>query len=281
MEKKRYITRIEASKIFNVHPQTITNWMERGLLVGKKTSHSTLINYLSIEKLISSFGDITEVEKNIETYKAECRELEKEYKQVTQNLKSRNWIYRNVFRNANILANLFENAFCKLSINREERTVDIVKMFLEGHTFQEIGDKYSLQEVRTSQILRKGVYQLRYADTYKDLMEQNKHLMDINIKLSTENTKLTEKLQGIYKRDKYIIEILNHKIENYPLSNHTLNSLQHAQIQTLGELAQHNRREISILWNIGTKSMKELDDLLASNHLQWGTPYEFSDMKEQ
>lgn len=281
MEKKRYITRIEASKIFNVHPQTITNWMERGLLIGEKTSHGTLIDYLSIEKLISSFGDITEVEKNIETYKAECRELEKEYKQLTQNLKSRNWIYRNVFRNANILANLFENAYCKLSINREERTIDIVRMFIEGHTFQEIGDKYSLKEARTSQILRKGVYQLRYANSYKDLMEQNKHLMDINIKLSTENTKLTEKLQGIYKRDKYIIEILNHKIENYPLSNHTLNSLQHAQIQTLGELAQHNRREISILWNIGTKSMKELDDLLASNHLQWGTPYEFSDMKEQ
>ena len=281
MEKKRYITRIEASKIFNVHPQTITNWMERGLLIGEKASHSTLIDYLSIEKLISSFGDITEVEKNIETYKAECRGLEKEYKQLTQNLKSRNWIYRNVFRNTNILADLFENAFRKLSIGREERTIDIVKMFLEGHTFREIGDKYGLKEVRISQILRKGVYQLRHANSYYDLIEQNKHLMDTNIKLSTENTELTKKLQAIYKRDKYIAEALNHKIENYPLSNHTLNCLQHAQIQTLGELAQHNRREISILWNIGTKSMKELDDLLASNHLQWGTPYEFSDMKEQ
>lgn len=280
MEKKRYITRIEASKIFNVHPQTITNWMERGVLVGKNTGHNILVDYLSIEKLISSFGDITEVEKNIETYKTECRELEKEYKQLSQNLKSRNWIYSNVIRNAKILANLFENAFCKLSRSREERTIDIVRMFLKGHTFEEIGDKYSLQRVRIGQIIRKGVYQLRYADTYKDLIEQNKHLMDINIKLSTENTKLTKKLQAIDQRDKYITEVLNHKIENYPLSNKTLNCLQYAQIRTLGELAQHNRREISSLRSIGTKSMKELDDLLASNHLQWGTPYEFSDMKE-
>lgn len=280
MEKKRYITRIEASKIFNVHPQTITNWMERGVLVGKNTGHNILVDYLSIEKLISSFGDITEVEKNIETYKTECRELEKEYKQLSQNLKSRNWIYSNVIRNAEILANLFENAFCKLSRSREERTIDIVRMFLKGHTFEEIGDKYSLQRVRIGQIIRKGVYQLRYADTYKDLIEQNKHLMDINIKLSTENTKLTKKLQAIDQRDKYITEVLNHKIENYPLSNKTLNCLQYAQIRTLGELAQHNRREISSLRSIGTKSMKELDDLLASNHLQWGTPYEFSDMKE-
>lgn len=281
MEKKRYITRIEASKIFNVHPQTITNWMEKGVLVGKNTGHNILIDYLSIEKLISSFGDITEVEKNIETYKAECRELEKEYKQSAQDLKNRNWIYSNVLRNAEILANLFENAFCKLSISTEERTIDIVRMFLEGHTFEEIGDKYSLYGVRIKQILRKGVYQLRYADAYKDLIEQNKHLMDINIKLSTENTKLTRKLQAIDQRDKYIIEVLNHKIESYPLSNKTLNCLQYAQIRTLGELAQHNRREISRLRSIGTKSMKELDDLLASNHLQWGTPYEFSDMKEQ
>ena len=280
MEKKRYITRIEASKIFNVHPQTITNWMERGVLVGKNTGHNILVDYLSIEKLISSFGDITEVEKNIETYKTECRELEKEYKQLSQNLKSRNWIYSNVIRNAKILANLFENAFCKLSRSREERTIDIVRMFLKGHTFEEIGDKYSLQRVRIGQIIRKGVYQLRYADTYKDLIEQDKHLMDINIKLSTENTKLTNKLQAIDKRDKYITEVLNHKIESYPLSNKTLNCLQYAQIRTLGELAQHNRREISSLRSIGTKSMKELDDLLASNHLQWGTPYEFSDMKE-
>ena len=280
MEKKRYITRIEASKIFNVHPQTITNWMERGVLVGKNTGHNILVDYLSIEKLISSFGDITEVEKNIETYKTECRELEKEYKQLSQNLKSRNWIYSNVIRNAEILANLFENAFCKLSRSREERTIDIVRMFLKGHTFEEIGDKYSLQRVRIGQIIRKGVYQLRYADTYKDLIEQNKHLMDINIKLITENTKLTKKLQAIDQRDKYITEVLNHKIENYPLSNKTLNCLQYAQIRTLGELAQHNRREISSLRSISTKSMKELDDLLASNHLQWGTPYEFSDMKE-
>lgn len=280
MEKKRYITRIEASKIFNVHPQTITNWMERGVLVGKNTGHNILVDYLSIEKLISSFGDITEVEKNIETYKTECRELEKEYKQLSQNLKSRNWIYSNVIRNAEILANLFENAFYKLSRSREERTIDIVRMFLKGHTFEEIGDKYSLQRVRIGQIIRKGVYQLRYADTYKDLIEQNKHLMDINIKLSTENTKLTKKLQAIDQRDKYITEVLNHKIENYPLSNKTLNCLQYAQIRTLGELAQHNRREISSLRSISTKSMKELDDLLASNHLQWGTPYEFSDMKE-
>ena len=255
--------------------------MERGVLVGEKTGHGTLIDYLSIEKLISSFGDITEVEKNIETYKAECRELEKEYKQLSQNLKSRNWIYSNVIRNAEILANLFENAFCKLSRSREERTIDIVRMFLEGHTFEEIGDKYSLQRVRIGQIIRKGVYQLRYADTYKDLIEQNKHLMDINIKLSTENTKLTKKLQAIDQRDKYITEVLNHKIENYPLSNKTLNGLQYAQIRTLGELAQYNRREISRIRNFGTKSMKELDDLLASNHLEWGTPYEFSDMKEQ
>ena len=197
MEKKRYITRIEASKIFNVHPQTITNWMERGVLVGKNTGHNILVDYLSIEKLISSFGDITEVEKNIETYKTECRELEKEYKQLSQNLKSRNWIYSNVIRNAKILANLFENAFCKLSRSREERTIDIVRMFLKGHTFEEIGDKYSLQRVRIGQIIRKGVYQLRYADTYKDLIEQNKHLMDINIKLSTENTKLTQNLWNI------------------------------------------------------------------------------------
>lgn len=280
MEKKKYITRIEASKIFNVQPQTITNWMERGLVIGKKTGHSTRIDYLSIEKLISSFGDITEVEKNIETYKAECRELEKEYKQLSQNLKSRNWIYSNVIRNAEILANLFENAFCKLSRSREERTIDIVRMFLEGHTFEEIGDKYSLQRVRIGQIIRKGVYQLRYADTYKDLIEQNKHLMDINIKLSTENTKLTQKLQAIDQRDKYIIEVLNHKIESYPLSNKTLNGLQYAQIRTLGELAQYSRQEISRIRNLGAKSMKELDDLLASNHLQWGTPYEFSDMKE-
>lgn len=280
MEKKRYITRIETSKIFNVHPQTITNWMERGVLVGKNTGHNILVDYLSIEKLISSFGDITEVEKNIETYKAECRELEKEYKQLSQNLKSRNWIYSNVIRNAEILANLFENAFCKLSISREQRTIDIVRMFLEGHTFEEIGDKYSLQRVRIGQIIRKGVYQLRYADTYKDLIEQNKHLMDINIKLSTENTKLTKKLQAIDQRDKYIIEVLNHKIESYPLSNKTLNGLQYAQIRTLGELAQYSRHEISRIRNLGAKSMKELDDLLASNHLQWGTPYEFSDMKE-
>lgn len=281
MEKKKYITRIEASEIFGVCPQTISNWMEKGLLIGEKTSHSSLIDYQSIEKLISSFGDIAEVEKNIEAYKAERHELEKEYKQLTQNLKSRNWVYRYVFQKTDVLVRLFNNAYDKLSQNKDERTTDIIRMFLEGRTFQEIGNKYGLYAENIERLLRKGIYQLQYADSYDDLMKKNEHLLDVNIKLSTENTLLTEKMRIIGEREKYIMEILHHRIDNCSLPTRISQSLLNANILTLGELAQYSRQNIHKLRNIGEESLKELDELLAANHLEWGTPYEFGRMKKR
>ena len=67
--KKNYITRQEAAEIFNVHPQTIKNWIDRGLLLaGKRATTGTLVDFQSVEALQASFGNIKEAERNIKEY---------------------------------------------------------------------------------------------------------------------------------------------------------------------------------------------------------------------
>ena len=73
MEKK-YISRKEAAEVFGVHPQTIANWLEKGILLGHVAQGSTFIDIQSIEQLKASFGDIVEAEAKIQQYKVEIKE---------------------------------------------------------------------------------------------------------------------------------------------------------------------------------------------------------------
>ena len=106
MEKK-YISRKEAAEVFGVHPQTIANWLEKGLLLGHISQRGSFIDIQSIEQLKASFGDIVEAEEKIQQYKVEIKEQAAEYRkqlaacnEAQKQLSNDAWIYGSIFRNA-------------------------------------------------------------------------------------------------------------------------------------------------------------------------------------
>ena len=66
-------------------------------------------------------------------------------------------------------------------------------------------------------------------------------------------------------------QLLKKKLVEMNLSVRALNCLKAANVETLGDLVQYNKNELLKFRNCGKKSLNELDDLLKSLNLSFGT----------
>ena len=66
-------------------------------------------------------------------------------------------------------------------------------------------------------------------------------------------------------------QLLKSKLVDMDLSVRALNCLKAANVETLGDLVQFNKTDLLKFRNFGKKSLSELDDLLASLNLSFGT----------
>ncbi len=66
-------------------------------------------------------------------------------------------------------------------------------------------------------------------------------------------------------------QLLKTKLVDMDLSVRALNCLQAAAVETLGDLVQYNKTDLLKFRNFGKKSLTELDDLLESLNLSFGT----------
>ena len=66
-------------------------------------------------------------------------------------------------------------------------------------------------------------------------------------------------------------QLLKTKLADMNLSVRALNCLKAADVETLGDLVQFNKNDLLKFRNFGKKSLTELDDLLESLNLSFGT----------
>ena len=66
-------------------------------------------------------------------------------------------------------------------------------------------------------------------------------------------------------------QLLKTKLVDMDLSVRALNCLKAAEVETLGDLVQYNKTDLLKFRNFGKKSLTELDDLLESLNLSFGT----------
>ena len=66
-------------------------------------------------------------------------------------------------------------------------------------------------------------------------------------------------------------QLLKTKLVDMDLSVRALNCLKAADVDTLGDLVQYNKSDLLKFRNFGKKSLTELDDLLESLNLSFGT----------
>ena len=133
---------------------------------------------------------------------------------------------------------------------RVEQKTDYDKLVLEISTDGSIHPKDALKEA--AKIL---IYHFMLFSDEKITMED---------KPDADNEEFDEEVL-------HMRQLLKTKLTDMNLSVRALNCLKAADVETLGELVQYNKNDLLKFRNFGKKSLTELDDLLESLNLSFGT----------
>lgn len=274
VSNKRCLSRRDVAEIFGVHPQTITNWIDRGLLSGIDVYGRTFVDIRSVERLQSEFSDVVDMEKKVEAYRIELERLEEKYEQACEDLRHTIELYDYALRYKDTVRVLFVKAYRALYRGDDEPTLGIVNSFLSGESPKDIAAQQGVSVGKVCNAIKRGVKRLAYIREYKAMADKNRWLKHENKMLKRQNKLLEFKLLKKGRLNTFTQEvtedILSIRIESLNLSNHVHNVLARMNINTLGALVELERDEVLSMHSLGLKSVSELDALLNSKGLYWG-----------
>ena len=153
----RTMTRNKAAEALGVTPQTISNYVKEGILGGFICSKHTLyVNADDVDKYLKKYRFIAVKEEMIDRKLRELKDRENEINDRLADTR-KELLGAKCYKtpSAIILAKaLFRAAMIPRLSTRE---MDIIDMYIEGESLQEIADVFSLTSTRVNQILAKAL----------------------------------------------------------------------------------------------------------------------------
>lgn len=158
------ITRNQAAEKLGVTPQTISNYVQEGLLGGYKDKANTLyVNGDDVEKFAKKYKFISVSEKALDEKLKElkrtkdevCNELA-EMRKSLMGKRGKGVYSRDVGR---LIARLF---WCGHVPGLKQREFEVLSNFLEGDSVEDLAEYYNLTITRIRQLLQKALY--RFVD---------------------------------------------------------------------------------------------------------------------
>lgn len=266
---KDLMTRNEAAEILNVRPQTISNWIEKGLLSCVVMHNRKMIERASFERLKDTLSDVADTEKAIIEYKECIKREEERLKDVIRSLRSE---YYFLAPCRTEIKGYFSKAYKVLSKGiADERTIDCVCRFLDGETYDEIAERYGLKRERTRQIVEKGIRMLYRVESYGKVIDDNRRLnieleqVNLRFKILQEsytNLQKQMQLEQLQNIDVKMPPIFSTKLTDLDLSRRCLNCISYTDIETVYDLVQFKDTDLLKFRNFGKKSLLELEELL-------------------
>lgn len=153
----RTMTRNKAAEALGVTPQTISNYVKEGILGGFIGIKNTLyVNADDVDKYLKKYRFIAVKEEMIDRKIRELKDRENEINdRLADTRKELLGAKSYKTPSAIILAKaLFRAAMIPRLSTRE---MDIIDMYIEGESLQEIADVFSLTSTRVNQILAKAL----------------------------------------------------------------------------------------------------------------------------
>ena len=276
----RLISRSEAAMLLDVDRQTISNWVEKGLLKGHLVD-----NHLKIDKATI---DLAFIEKRISAAK---RDLQLAERELSKNLDDTRSAIHLLGKGvpAYLLNDIFSSIIeaCGEDVLVEREKV-ILTMLLEGKSAEDVAYDYGLTRTRIMQIASQAIRKLATVKSYSDLRKENKQLtfesnnFPIVVQSFHNRIKELEHINNIntapVSEYDYLLgdkggtftTLMSTRVVDLRISVRALNCLKAADIDTLGDLVRITKTDLLKYRNFGKKSLTELDDLLDSLNLNFG-----------
>lgn len=277
------ITRNKAAEILGLSRQTISNYIEQGLIGSCVGEHGILyVNSEDVEKYAQKYKMLAANEKMIDD---KLKEIEAHKRAINVELTElRNRATANGKLAANAVGMLFGviNTMSYLNITPKlsYRESQMLKDIINGMTYDELSFKYDLTTARIRQIVEKTCNKLTY--------NENAAIADIatNQDLRIVIDGLKKKLKAVqtsydeYRRAKGDVPIsgavlppliLGKDVNDCDFPVRILNMFRGYNVYTVGDLLRkfHGKSDIAKIRNLGKKSIYIILDFIEENNLSF------------
>lgn len=179
-KKAKYISRTEAAEILEVHPQSITNYAERGFLrtVRAKTNDFTYFIREEVEALKPEISDIIDKEKAI----CEFREtLEKERQSLSDAVEEQRKLLEFKTQSVNYTKQLIEDCYCLMGCTKDSEPVKILLRILMGENVRNVAEQTGHSWFMLTKVCRNAIETLRRLPDYEEMcIQRDKAISDYN-----------------------------------------------------------------------------------------------------
>ena len=291
------ITLKDASEKLRISRQTITNWMDSGAMPGLRTTNSIWVSKEAVDVLCTSNLNVLqdEIDKLSKSYKLKTEQLRQMEKDVDAKISHMTKVFEqcSVPEALTVVKKTMVEMFSDVLRERERA---IVEKIMAGTSIREVSAEYGLSEPRVWQIFNHALYEMSLnavkSEENKKLREENQRLKEEHevmkkayLEVRKKNEQLDAKLQThniicenvelprenmLTEEEKHMILLLQTKIYDLNLSARTYNALTGNNIETLGDLVKHTKRDLLGMFGFGKKSLTELEDLLEELNLDFG-----------
>ena len=263
------MTRNDAAAYLGVDPQTITNWVNKGLLGGynDKSSKRFFVNADDVKKYSEKYKMLSVSEDLLDREQKELLTSERKVNAKIQML-MHDALNVSSFSYDKIGSSLC--SFLELSSQGETREKKIMQSFFDGDRISNIADEFGLSKERVRQIIIKAIRKFNYAiEELTGLKRENDSLKEeiknVKMQLIIQEGEKEEELSGDIPPSVFSIRLVN-----CDLPVRVLNVTKAADIDTIGDLVQYSKFEMVKFRNFGKKSLMQLDEFIHEMGLEWG-----------
>lgn len=289
---KIYLTRNEAAKMMGVSPQSISNYITKGLIAAQSHGRHIFIDKESFEEFLSSYvgKGIKTNEDGLKALHSEVEALRAELTKERDSLQAQITLARETKKCNTILnAPMFYDFLKRLTeYNLVSREQEIVKQVARGTTLKELSESQNITRERVGQIFHRGLIKAiqaygtailresRENELLARIQRQKEHIKQLQERVGLQETEL-EKMKYPQKSGK-ARRLMGINAVDYLVSKRASVRLLNC-IRRMGDISLYSLTsiaEVDILKqrNLGKKALCELIDILSTDGLRLGTVYE-------
>ena len=262
------MTRNDAAAYLGVDPQTITNWVNKGLLGGynDKSSKRFWVNADDVKKYSEKYKMLSVSEDLLDREQKELLASERKVNAKMQML-MHDALNVSSFSYDKIGGSLC--ALLELTSQGGMREKKIMQAFFNGDRISNIAEEFELSRERVRQIVIKAVRKFNYAiKELADLKQENNSLKEeiknVKMQLIMQEGEEEEQSEDVPP------SVFSIRLVNCNLPVRVLNVTKAADIDTIGDLVQYSKFEMVKFRNFGKKSLMQLDEFIHEMGLEWG-----------
>ena len=264
--KFRFISRHEAAAMLGCSYQTVCNWIESGILKGRKIERAEMVDIDTIEALFDTAADVARTEELLKERKKELKVEIKSFEDAIIDL--RNEKMQNIQDRA--LRSLIDNSVLLAKDTLHDYEADVVSGLLQGKSCIEIANELNLTRERVRQISLKAIPKFLSHLDYSEVREENNELRKKADELQKEVDSLKQTNSVLRIARKIEGTPLSLELKRYGFSVRTLNNLDSIGCKNLADIIKMDSITLLNKKNFGKGTIKAIENKLESIGLRLG-----------